>query len=142
MGTLLKLFAIVLVVGAVWIWASGRSVTRTEPLVVPAGSLSASVALTPITGDQGAFDQTGTIVLDMAQGAGGTPYILYTEYDGAGRPAVKTKRLVFSHRDACADVNLPCATNQPGVPVQPEEKVRVRGIVRNELVEVHEVLRL
>jgi hypothetical protein len=141
MGTLLKVFALVLVIGGLWIWISGKSVTRDVVENTDPAQLSASVALVPAP-DSGAFDQTGTIVLDMTQGQGGTPYILYTDYNTQGKPSVKTKRLVFQHRDACADVNLPCATNQPGVPVRPDENVRVIGIVKNELVEVLEIHRL
>ena len=141
MGTLLKVFAVLIVVGGIWFWASGRSVTddveaRAEPL-----SLSASAILAP-GADTGAFDQEGTIVIDMTQGQNGTPYILYTEYNEQGKPSVRTKRLVFENRDECAEANLPCATNQPGIPVRADDKVRVIGRVQDEKVEVAELYRL
>jgi hypothetical protein len=140
MGTLLKLFALILVIGGTLVWVNGRSITRevvdtTEPVRLSASAIMAEQ-------DAGYFDKEGTIVLDMTQGQGGTPFILYTDYNDQGKPMIRTKRLVFAHRDACADVNLPCATNQPGVPVQQDESVRVVGIAKNETVEVTEVYRL
>lgn len=140
MGTLLKLFALILVIGGALVWVNGKSITRevvntTEPVRLSASAILAEQ-------DTGYFDKEGTIVLDMTQGQGGTPFILYTDYNDQGKPMIRTKRLVFSHRDACADVNLPCATNQPGVPVQQDESVRVVGIAKNETVEVTEVYRL
>jgi len=133
--------AVVLIVGGLWVWASGRSVTdEQQAVVVPSTQLSASVAL--LQGQEGPFDQQGTIVVDHTQGSGGTPYILYTEYTDAGSPSIRTKRLVFRNQDACADVNLPCATNQPGVPVSQDEEVRVIGYVKNEQVEVSAIYRL
>jgi hypothetical protein len=142
MGTLLKLFAVVAVIGGLWVWLSGRSVTEQHQAVLPPTRLSASVGLAPSPAADLPFDEEGTIVLDMTQTPGGTPYILYTEYSEAGKPSVRTKRLVFTYRDACADVNLPCATNQPGVPVAPDEAVRVVGRVKNEQVEVDAIYRL
>ena len=140
MGTLLKLFAILLVVGGLFVWTKGLSITQEVVDNTAPTRLSASVLLAEP--DAGYFDKEGTIVLDMTQGQGGTPYILYTDYNDQGKPMIRTKRLVFSHRDACADVNLPCATNQPGVPVQSDESVRIIGIVENEIVEVAEVYHL
>lgn len=142
MGTLLKIAALVLVIGGIWVWLSGHSVTddivaRTETKPI---TLSASAILAPGS-DQGAFDQEGTIILDVTQG-NGVPYLLYTDYSEQGRPRVMTKRLVFRNQDACADVNLPCASVQPGVPVKADENVRIVGVVRDELVEVASLYRL
>lgn len=142
MGMLLKLAAVVLVIGGIWVWFSGNSVTRevaneaeSRPL-----TLTASAILAP-GAESGTFDQEGTIVLDRTQGSG-VPYLLYTEYGAQGAPSIKTKRLIFRNQDACADVNLPCATAQPGVPVREDEKVRVVGTVRDDTVEVSELYRL
>ncbi len=137
MGTIFKVVALLIVVGGIWVWASGKSITtdvqtRTEPV-----RLSASAILA--TEQEGHFDKEGTIIFDETEGQGGTPYILYTDYNEQGKPSVRTKRLVFASRDACAEVNLPCATNQPGVPVQADQSVRIVGIVKNELVQVSEV---
>lgn len=140
MGTLLKLFALILVIGGIAVWANGKSITREVVNTTEPTRLSASAILSDP--DAGYFDHEGTIVLDMTQGQGGTPYILYTDYSDQGKPMIKTKRLVFSNRDACADVNLPCATNQPGAPVQADENVRIVGVAKNELVEVQEIYRL
>ena len=134
MGMILKLLAVLLVVGGVWVWVSGRSVTRDVVNRVDATQLSAGAILAPLP--ERPFDQEGTIVIDMTQGQGGTPYILYTEYNELGKPAVRTKRLVFSSQAACAEANLPCATNQPGAPVYPDQRVRVIGTVEDEQVEV------
>lgn len=135
MGPVLKILAALIVIGGVWVWVQGRSVTTTE---VPPVSLSASAVLS-LSPEQGAFDQEGTIILDRTQGASGTPYLLYTEYSEAGKPQVKTKRLVFENRDACDEAGLPCATNQPGIPVRPDQEVRVTGQVKDEQVIVRDV---
>ncbi len=138
MGTILKLFAIVIVAVGIWTWASGRSVTTQQPIAVPNVNLSAAAALAPVSA-QGAFDQEGTIVLDSTIGTDGTPFILYTRYNAQGAALVETKRLVFKNRDACAEANLPCATNQPGIPVRADDRVRVIGTVKDELVEVEQL---
>ncbi len=132
-----KLIACLIVVGGIWVWASGKAVTnevtaRTEPV-----RLSASAILA--TEEAGSFDKEGTIIFDETEGQNGTPYILYTDYSDQGKPSVRTKRLVFANRDACAEVNLPCATNQPGVPVQVDQNVRIVCTVKDELVQVSEV---
>lgn len=141
MGSMLKIIAVLIVVGGIWVWATGRSVTEERQARVSSTQLSASAILAP-GADRGSFDERGTIIVDQTQGQGGTPYLLYAEYDASGNPAVKTKRLVFQNGDECAERNLPCATNQPGVPVVADEEVRVIGIVRNELVEVRQIYRL
>ena len=97
MGTLLKLAAVLMVIGGIWVWTTGRSVTTEEPIVVAPGQLAASIAA-PYA-DMGRFDQEGTIVADETQGTGGTFYILYTEYNENGEPAIKTMRLVFPNRN-------------------------------------------
>lgn len=140
MGMALRLIAVLLVVAGLWVWVSGRSVTTQVPVRVPASSLSASVAV-PL-GERGAFDEEGTILIDRNEGTSGTAYILYTAYGDNGEPRVKTKRLVFAYRDACAEANLLCATNQPEIPVAGEERVRVIGYVKNERVEVTELYRI
>ena len=140
MGVIFKLFAVIIIVGGLWVWASGRSVTEERQAHVQLPTLAASVALA--VPDEGPFDEQGTILLDETEGQGGMPYLLYTAYSEAGKPAVMTKRLVLDYRDACANANLPCATNQPGVPVRADESVRVIGIVKNEQVEVREIHRL
>ena len=137
MGTMFKLIACLIVIGGLWVWATGRSVTdevtaRTEPI-----QLSASAILA--TEEAGRFDKEGTIIFDVTEGQNGTPYILYTDYNDQGKPSVRTKRLVFANRDACAEANLPCATNQPDVPVQADQNVRIIGTVKDELVQVSEV---
>jgi hypothetical protein len=139
MGMIFKLFAVLILAGGLWVWASGHSVTEEKQVQVSAPKLAASALL---AADEGPFDKEGTILLDQTQGQGGTPYLLYTEYTELGKPSVKTKRLVFLNRDECAALNLPCATNQPGVPVRPDDAVRVVGVVKNEQVEVREVYRL
>lgn len=136
MGTLLKIAACLLVIGGIWVWVSGRSVTDDVVAAVPVAQLPAASVLAT---EEGAFDEEGTIVFDATEGQNGTPYILYTDYNEQGKPAVRTKRLVFSNRAACAEVNLPCATNQPGIPVRADQAVRVIGTVKDELVEVREV---
>lgn len=137
MGTIFKVVALLIVVGGIWVWIAGKSITadvqtRTEPI-----QLSASAILATET--EGRFDKEGTIIFDETEGQNGTPYILYTDYNEQGKPSVRTKRLVFANRDACAEVNLPCATNQPGVPVQADQSVRIVGTVKDELVQVSEV---
>jgi len=137
MGTILKLFACLIVVGGIWVWAQGKSVTDEVEASLPPVQLSASAILA--TEAEGNFDKEGTIIFDVTEGQNGTPYILYTDYNDQGKPSVRTKRLVFANRDACAEVNLPCATNQPGVPVKADQNVRVIGTVKDELVQVREV---
>lgn len=137
MGTLLKLFALLVVVGGLWVWASGKAITRDVAQGVEPVQLSASSILAVET--QGVFEKEGTIIFDETEGQNGTPYILYTDYNEQGKPSVRTKRLVFTYLDACAEVNLPCATNQPGVPVKADQSVRVIGIVQDEQVEVREI---
>lgn len=137
MGTMFKLIACLIVIGGLWVWVTGKSVTeevtaRTEPI-----QLSASAILA--TEEAGRFDKEGTIIFDVTEGQNGTPYILYTDYNDQGKPSVRTKRLVFANRDACAEANLPCATNQPDVPVQADQNVRIIGTVKDELVQVSEV---
>lgn len=137
MGTMFKLVACLIVVGGIWVWASGRSITddvtaRTKPVQLSASAIFA-------TETEGVFDKEGTIIFDETEGQNGTPYILYTDYNEQGKPSVRTKRLVFADRDACAEVNLPCATNQPGVPVQADQSVRIVGVMKDELVQVSEV---
>jgi hypothetical protein len=143
MGTLLKALAVLFVIGGLWVWASGHAVTSAVVARTDAtnGSLAASAALAPGTREQGAFDQEGTIIIDPSQGSG-VPYILYTAYSAGGSPSVMTKRLVFRNQDECADLNLPCATRQPGPPVTADEKVRVVGVIKDETVEVSELYRL
>jgi len=140
MGMALRLLAVIIVAAGVWIWVSGRAVTTQVPVRVPSTQLSASVGI-PL-GERGAFDEEGTILIDRNEGTSGTAYILYTDYADNGEPQVKTKRLVFAYRDTCADANLLCASNQPGIPVGTEEKVRVIGYVKNERVEVEELYRI
>lgn len=135
MGPLLKVLAALIVVGGVWVWVQGKTLTTTG---TPPASLSAS-ALLSLTPEQGVFDQKGTIIFDKTQGQGGTPYLLYTEYTEGGKPQVKTKRLVFENRDACDEAGLPCATNQPGIPVRSDQEVRVTGQVKDEQVIVRDV---
>lgn len=137
MGTILKLFACLIVIGGIWVWTQGKSVTDEVEAGIPPVQLSASAILA--TEAEGYFDKEGTIVFDQTEGQNGTPYILYTDYNDQGKPSVRTKRLVFANRDACAEVNLPCATNQPGVPVSADQNVRVIGTVKDELVQVREV---
>ncbi len=137
MGTILKAVAGLLILGGLYVWATGKSVT--DEVEARAGSATLSASAILASEDSAPFDQEGTIVIDETQGQGGTPYILYTEYSDQGKPSVKTKRLVFENRDECAERNLPCATNQPGTPVEAGASVRVVGIQKNELVEVSEL---
>lgn len=137
MGTIFKLVAFLIVVGGMWVWASGKAITNDREARIEPVQLSASAILA--TEAEGAFDKEGTIIFDETEGQGGTPYILYTDYNDQGKPSVRTKRLVFANRDACAEVNLPCATNQPGVPVRADQNVRIVGTVKDELVQVSEV---
>jgi len=138
MGILLKSFAILVVIGGLWVWVSGRSVTDEVVATVPTFSLPAS-AITALDGEEGAFDKEGTIILNENEGQGGTAYILYTDYSAGGSPSVKTKRLSFETGDKCSELALPCATNQPGTPVEVNQKVRVIGAVKNERVDVQEI---
>lgn len=138
MGTILKAAALLLVIGGIWVWASGHAVTSVT--VAKPSSLAATAALAPVA-VEGAFDREGTVMIDPSQGSG-VPYILYTEYTEGGSPRVMTKRLVFRNQDECADLNLPCATSQPGPPVQADEKIRVVGVIKDETVEVSELYRL
>ncbi|HEY0948100.1 MAG TPA: hypothetical protein VGE53_01225 [Candidatus Paceibacterota bacterium] len=138
MGTMLKVFAVVLVVAGVWTWVSGRSVETDREVVVPKVNLSAGVAGAPAAAPA-RFDQEGTIVIDSTIGTDGTAFILYTTYTPQGGAQIETKRLVFSYRDACAEANLPCASEQPGLPVNAEDRVRVIGTVQDELVRVEEI---
>lgn len=140
MGMALRLLAVIIVAAGVWVWVSGHAVTTQAPLRVPASQLSASVAV-PL-GERGAFNEEGTILIEPNEGTSGSAYILYTDASESGNPQVKTKRLVFSYRDVCADANLLCASNQPGIPLKNEEKVRVIGYVKNERVEVEELYRI
>lgn len=141
MGTVLKLLAVLFIVGGIWVWVSGRSVTDDMQAPVASVNLSASAVLAE-NAAHGAFDEEGTIVLDATQGTNGTPFLLYTEYTADGKPSIRTKRLVFANADECTRLNLPCATNQGGSPVGADEKVRVVGTVSDEMVEVAEVYRL
>lgn len=138
MGPILKMLAALIVIGGIWVWVHGRSVTADVAATVPSSSLAASAGLS-LGSEQGAFDQKGTIILDETQGQSGTPYLLYTEYGTNGTPAVKTKRLVFQNRDACDEAGLPCATNQPDVPVSADQEVRIVGVVKDEQVIVQDV---
>ncbi|MES2668333.1 MAG: hypothetical protein V4644_01415 [Patescibacteria group bacterium] len=140
MGTMLKVVALVLVLGGLLAWAGGMVFTpgafvRSEP-----SSLAASPLLAEAPASS-AFDEQGTIVIDP-QGQNGTPYILYTHYTEGGKPSVRTKRLIFRNQDQCADLNLPCASDQPGTPVAANEAVRIVGTVKDEAVEVEELYRL
>lgn len=137
MGTIFKFAAVLLVIGGIWVWAAGKSVTDEVEAGIDPVQLSASAFLA--TEANGVFDKEGTIVFDVTEGQNGTPYILYTDYNEQGKPSVRTKRLVFANQDACAEVNLPCATNQPGTPVQADQSVRVVGVVKDELVQVSEL---
>lgn len=136
-----KFIAIGLVVLGLLVWVGGVFTTQRIAVTVPSAQLTASAVRIP-GAEYGAFDQVGKILIDTAGEPGGTPFILYTQNDAGGRPQIKTKRLVFSHRDACSDLGLPCATNQPGVPVRANEEVRIVGTVKNELVEVAQVYRI
>lgn len=137
MGTIFKFAAVLLVIGGIWVWAAGKFVTDEVETGIDPVQLSASVLLA--TEANSVFDKEGTIVFDVTEGQNGTPYILYTDYNEQGKPSVRTKRLVFANQDACAEVNLPCATNQPGTPVQADQSVRVVGVVKDELVQVSEL---
>jgi len=141
MGIILKALAVLFVLGGLWIWASGKSVTADIAASADATELSASVARIPGL-VEGPFDEEGTILFDETQRQNGVAYILYTSYSAQGEPEIRTKRLVFKNQATCAELNLPCATNQPGVPVQADEKVRIIGEVKNEMVTVREVYRL
>ena len=141
MGMLLKLVAVLLVIGGLWVWVSGRSVTEERQARVDPVRLSAASILAP-GAESGPFDEQGTIIFDATEGQSGTPYLLYTEYSGRGEPSVRTKRLVFPGQARCAEANLPCATNQPGAPVYPDQAVRVVGTLEAEQVEVHELYAL
>ncbi len=138
MGILLKSLAVLFIIGGIWVWVSGRSVTNEVAATVPSASLSAS-AITALEGEEGVFDKEGTIILNENEGQGGTAYILYTDYNAGGSPSVKTKRLSFETGDECSELALPCATNQPGTPVAVNQKVRVIGVVKNERVDVQEI---
>ena len=141
MELLLKIAAISLLFFGFLVWVQGKSQTEQVSLKLPSTNLAASVGLVP-GAEWGVFDATGKILIDEIREPGGTPFLLYTTNDTAGRPQIKTKRLVFSNRDRCSDLGLPCATNQPGVPVAPNEEVRVIGVVKNEIVEVSEMYRI
>lgn len=137
-----KFIALTIVAAGLLVWVGGLLFANQRVQVaVPTTQLSAAAIQIP-GAEYGSFNQAGTILLDPAGEPGGTPFLLYTEYDANNRPQIKTKRLVFSHRDTCSDLGLPCATNQPGVPVRAEEEVRIIGVVKNELVEVHEIHRM
>lgn len=142
MNILVKILAVALVVGGLWIWVTGRVVpTPSAEIVVPTTTLSASAILAPSPA-AGVFDREGTIVLDMSQGGTGVPFILYTEYSEQGKPSIRTKRLVFTNQAICGEKNLPCATNQPGAPVHADEKVRIIGEQKDETVIVSSFERL
>lgn len=141
MGNLVKIISALLVIGALYIWATGRSVTEREPVRVDSSSLSAGAILAP-GAESGSFDQVGTIILDTSHGTPAKPFLLYAVNNENGNTSVRTKRLVFSNQAACAEENLPCATNQPAAPVSAEEQVRVIGIVSDDTVEVHEIYRV
>lgn len=141
MGIILKGIAVLLVIGGLWVWVTGRSVTDEREARVDSVQLSAASILAP-GAENSPFDEEGTIVFDATEGQTGTPYLLYTDYNEQGKPSVKTKRLIFSGRAVCAEVNLPCATNQPGVPVYADQAVRVTGWLENEQVEVEELYAL
>lgn len=135
---MLKILAVLLVVGGLWVWVTGRSITSERQTQVDSVQLSAASILAPGAA-QGAFDKEGTIVFDATEGQSGTPYLLYTDYSEQGKPSVRTKRLIFPGEARCNEANLPCATNQPKAPVYPDQAVRVVGIVKNEQVEVLEL---
>lgn len=141
MGMAFRIIAVLLVVGGVWVWVTGRSVTTQTPLTVPSTTLSASVAAIP-RAEVGPFNEEGTIVVDANEGPGGTVYILYTRYNDAGNPVIRTKRLVFERQAECDEANLACATPQQQLPFAPEEKVRVIGYMENERVKVSSIERL
>jgi len=142
MGTVLKIFAVLVVIGGLWVWIVGRSVTSE---VVDSQSLnlnlSAATVRAPVS-EHTAFDKEGAIILDQTQGQNGTPYILFTTYSEDGAPSVQTKRLVFENRDVCAELSLPCATNQPSIPVSAGDRVRIIGEQKDEYVIVREVYRI
>jgi len=139
MGAIFKILAALLVIGGLWIYASGRAVTEpVAPIAVPEGSLVAGAVLAPGAEYRG-FDERGTVVIDENED---DAYLLFTTYDAEGNPSVRTKRLVFPGQPECAEKNLSCATNQAIGPVRADEQVRVVGIVQDERVEVHEIYRL
>jgi hypothetical protein len=142
MGVVIKIISALLVLGGLYVWFSGQSVRRQpDPIVVPSASLSASAVLAP-PAESGSFDEEGTIVLDMSHGTPGTPFILYTDYNAQGKPAIRTKRLVFPYQAKCEQKNLPCASDQPNAPVNPDEKVRVTGVIKDDTVTVTELTRI
>ncbi|KND47289.1 MAG: hypothetical protein AB199_02580 [Parcubacteria bacterium C7867-004] len=147
MSVALKIIAALLVLGGLYVWVSGHSITAAKrdaaktTASVPSGSLTASV-VTAVSPEEGRFEEEGTIVLDTSHGSPGTPFILYTRYAENGKPSIRTKRLVFTNQDRCGESNLPCATNQPGAPVNPDEKVRVIGTVEDDTVTVEQLIRL
>ncbi|MDP2158784.1 MAG: hypothetical protein Q8K68_13870 [Nitrospirota bacterium] len=120
---------------------SGRSVSGDLSRIGGGSSLSASVFLVP-GAEEGPFQEEGTLLLDETQSQTGTVYLLYTHYSKQGKPEVKTKRLVFDGQAKCAELNLPCATNQPELSIRTDQRVRVSGTVKNDLVLVHEIYRL
>ncbi len=141
METLVKVLALVLVIGGLWVWASGRSAPSELSRLGEGSTLSASVLLAP-EAEEGLFQEEGTLLLDETQSQTGTMYLLYTHYSEQGKPQVKTKRLVFDGQAKCAELNLPCATNQPELSFQTDQRVRVSGTVKNDLVLVNDIYRL
>lgn len=141
MSTMLKIFAVLVVIGGLWVWWSGRSATKERmehsgEAVVPLSTVVLGAR------EDGPFDRTGTILVDETRGQGGTYYLLYTEDAPGEAPKVRTKRLVFPSHDACAALGLPCATNQPAAPYAAGEQVRIIGTAEADRVEVSEAYRL
>lgn len=141
METLVKVLALVLVIGGLWVWVSGRSAPSELSRLGEGSSLSASVFLMPGS-EEGVFEEEGTLLLDETQSQTGTMYLLYTHYSEEGKPQVKTKRLVFDGQVKCAELNLPCATNQPELSLRSDQQVHVSGTVKNDLVYVRDLYRL
>ena len=143
MGVAIKVISALLIVGGLWVWFSGRSVTeeKADAPGVSSNSLGAS-AIFAVQPAEGAFDEEGTIILDLSQGEPGVPYILYTDYNEQGKPSVKTKRLIFKNQAMCAQKNLPCASDQPDAPVTQDQKVRIIGTAQDETVTVESLTRL
>lgn len=133
MSVIVKVLAALLVLVGIWVWSTGRSVPAYQQTATPAAEVSAAAS---------AFDEEGSIVIDYTQGTAGMPFLLYTLYTSTGKPSVQSVRLVFLEQDLCGQKDLSCASNQPSLPVLKDEKVRIRGVRKNELVEVHTLERV
>ncbi len=135
----------VIVIAGILLWAHDMHIglfTLQTATSTPTNLVASPIRAIDLSPAPAVFDETGTVVIDDAEGPAGTAFLLYTTYNRSDKPAIRTKRLVFPNDSACSAGNLPCAAAQGELPVSAVEQLHVVGTLRDDTVLVERYERL